>query len=100
MATNKRKHEDSDVDKARIFALNDLSENVCLAIAKFWVPEERLAYQRINQMVGRCCDALWIQQKKLPRRLCGDAYEKCCLRSPNLREIDMDQNEGGSGPVI
>ena len=88
--TNKRKYEDSDVNKApRIYTFNDLNENVCMAIAKFWVPEERLAYQRINQKVGRCCDAVWIQQKKLPRRLCGDAYEKCCLRSPNLREIEL-----------
>ena len=90
MATNKRKHEKSDVNKApRIFTFNDLSENVCLAIAKFWVLEERLAYQRINQMVGRCCDSLWNQQKDLPQRLYGDAYAKCCLRSPNLRVIDL-----------
>ena len=92
MATNKVESEDSDVKKApRIYTFNDLSENVCLGIAKFWVPEERLAYQRINQMVGICCNSLWIQQKKLPRRLRGNPYYKCCLRSPNLREIDMDR---------
>ena len=92
MATNNVGSQDSDVNKApQIFTFNDLSENVCLAIAKFWVPEERLAYQRINQMVGICCNSLWIQQKKLPRRLRGDAYEKCCLRSPNLREIDIER---------
>ena len=90
MAATKRKFEDLYVDKApRIFTFNDLSENVCLAIAELWVPEERLAYQRINQMVGICCNSLWIQQKKLPRRLYGDAYEKCCLQSPNLKEIDL-----------
>ena len=92
MATTKRKSEDLDVCKApRIYTFSDLDEYVCLAIAKFWLPEERVAYQRINQMVGRCCDSLWILQKKLPRRLGRDAYAKCSLRSPNLKEIDLDR---------
>ena len=86
----KREHEDSDVNNVpRIYTFSDLDEYVSLAIAKFWVPEERLAYQRINRRVGICCIALWNQQKKLPRRLCRDAYAKCCLQSPNLTEIDL-----------
>ena len=90
MATTKMESENSNVYKApRIYTFSDMDEYVCRAIAELWVPEERLAYQRINQMVGICCNSLWNQQKKLPRRLYGDAYEKCCLQSPNLREIDL-----------
>ena len=76
------------------FTFRKLDGEVINAIAKFWVVEERLAYEKVCRLVGKCCKSLWEQEEKLLKRLLRDAFEKYYFRCPNLKQVDVDVSVG------
>ena len=73
-----------------IFTFNDLCEDVLNKVAKYLPLEERGALTRTSRMVGRCCNALWVHQKRLPLEFQSSFrkyYYRVVLMCPNLREF-------------
>ena len=87
----KRKFEDMEghndqIPVQTIFTFNDLCEDVLKKVAKYLPLEERAVFTRTSRMMGRCCNSLWISQKKLPSEFytSNKYYYAAVLKCPNL----------------